>query len=73
RVLDAGAVPATRHVRGSNHCLIGVHADRLPGRAIVLSVIDNLVKGAAGQALQNMNVMCGFSETAGLAQEALFP
>ena len=73
RVLDAGGVPATRHVRGSNHCLIGVHADRLPGRAIVLSVIDNLVKGAAGQALQNMNVMCGFSETAGLAQEALFP
>ncbi len=73
RVLDAGAVPATRHVRGSNHCLIGVHADRLPGRAIVLTVIDNLVKGAAGQALQNMNVMCGFPETAGLTHEALFP
>jgi N-acetyl-gamma-glutamyl-phosphate reductase len=73
RVLSEGGIPATRHVRGSNHCLIGVFADRLAGRAIVISVIDNLVKGASGQAVQNMNLMAGFPETAGLEQEPLFP
>lgn len=73
RVVPAGAVPATRHVRGSNHCLMGVFADRVPGRAILLSVIDNLVKGASGQAIQNMNLVCGIDETTGLEQEALFP
>ncbi len=73
RVLPAGRAPQTRHVRGSNHCLIGLFADRLPGRVILLSVIDNLVKGAAGQAVQNMNVMAGMAETAGLEQEPLFP
>lgn len=73
RILGEGLVPATRHVRGSNHALIGVFADRLPRRAIVLSVIDNLVKGASGQAVQNMNLMCGLAETAGLEQQPLFP
>jgi N-acetyl-gamma-glutamyl-phosphate reductase len=73
RVVPKGAAPATRHVRGSNHCLIGVFADRLPGRAILISVIDNLVKGAAGQAVQDMNVMQGLAETAGLGQQPLFP
>jgi N-acetyl-gamma-glutamyl-phosphate reductase len=73
RVLPAGTAPATRHVRGSNHCLIGVFADRVPGRAILLSAIDNLVKGASGQAVQNMNLLAGFPETAGLEQGALFP
>ena len=73
RVVAKGASPATRHVRGSNHCLIGVFADRLPGRAILISVIDNLVKGAAGQAVQDMNVMQGLDETAGLEQQPLFP
>jgi N-acetyl-gamma-glutamyl-phosphate reductase len=73
RLLPAGTAPQTRHVRGSNHCLIGLFADRLPGRAILLSVIDNLVKGAAGQAVQNMNLMAGLPETAGLGQEPLFP
>jgi N-acetyl-gamma-glutamyl-phosphate reductase len=73
RVLPEGAAPATRHVRGSNHCLIGVFPDRLAGRAIVISVIDNLVKGASGQAVQNMNLMAGFAEKAGLEQEPLFP
>ncbi len=68
-----GVSPATRDVRGSNHCLIGVFADRLAGRAILLTAIDNLVKGASGQALQNMNLMCGFPETAGLEQLSLFP
>jgi N-acetyl-gamma-glutamyl-phosphate reductase len=73
QVLPLGGVPATRHVRGSNHCLIGVVADRVPGRAILISAIDNLVKGASGQAVQNMNLMAGFSETLGLEQAALFP
>jgi N-acetyl-gamma-glutamyl-phosphate reductase len=72
-VLEKGLAPATRHVRGSNNCLIGVFADRVPGRAIVLSVIDNLVKGASGQAVQNMNVVRGFEETTGLGQQPLFP
>ncbi len=73
RVVPAGVTPATRHVRGSNHCLIGVFADRALGRAIIVSVEDNLVKGASGQAIQNMNLVCGFPETLGLEQEALFP
>jgi N-acetyl-gamma-glutamyl-phosphate reductase len=72
-VLEKGAEPGTRHVRGSNHCLISVAPDRRKGRAIILSVIDNLVKGAAGQAVQNMNVRMGWDETTGLEQEALFP
>ena len=73
RVLPAGQAPATRHVRGSNHCLIGVFADRVPGRAILMSAIDNLVKGAAGQAVQNMNLMAGWAETTALEQQPLFP
>lgn len=73
RVVPEGVAPATRHVTGSNHCLIGVFADRLPGRAILVSVIDNLVKGASGQAVQNMNLMWGLPETAGLEQAPLFP
>jgi N-acetyl-gamma-glutamyl-phosphate reductase len=72
-VLPFGQAPQTRHVRGSNHCLIGVFADRVPGRAILLSAIDNLVKGASGQAVQNMNLMAGLPETTGLEQEPLFP
>jgi N-acetyl-gamma-glutamyl-phosphate reductase len=71
--MPAGVAPATRHVRGSNHCLIGVFADRVKGRAIVLSVIDNLVKGAAGQAVQNMNLVHDIEETVGLEQAPLFP
>ena len=73
RVLPEGAIPHTRHVRGSNHCLIAVAADRVPGRAMVFSVIDNLVKGASGQAIQNMNLVCGVEETTSLEQEPLFP
>jgi len=73
RVVPKGVLPATRHVRGSNHCLIGVFADRLPGRAIVISVIDNLVKGASGQAVQNMNLQFELPETTALTQEPLFP
>ena len=72
-VLPFGETPQTRHVRGSNMTFIGVAADRVPGRAIVISALDNLVKGAAGQAVQNMNLMLGFPETTGLEQVALFP
>jgi N-acetyl-gamma-glutamyl-phosphate reductase len=73
RVAEEGTIPATQHVRGSNYCHIGVFADRIPGRAIVVSAIDNLVKGSAGQALQNFNLMYGFDETTGLEQLPLFP
>jgi N-acetyl-gamma-glutamyl-phosphate reductase len=73
RLLPDGQVPQTRHVRGSNHCVMNVFADRVPGRAILLSAIDNLVKGASGQAIQNMNLMCGMAETTALEQEPLFP
>jgi N-acetyl-gamma-glutamyl-phosphate reductase len=72
-VVEEGVIPATQHVRGSNFCHLGVFADRLPGRAIVVSAIDNLVKGSAGQALQNFNLMYGFEETLGLEQLPLFP
>ncbi len=72
-VAEEGVSPSTRQVRGTNHCVIAVFPDRLPGRAIVLSVTDNLVKGASGQAIQNMNVMMGLPETTGLEQQALFP
>ncbi|SLN45390.1 N-acetyl-gamma-glutamyl-phosphate reductase [Oceanibacterium hippocampi] len=73
RVLPAGFAPATQHVRGSNHCLIGVHADRRPGRAVLVSAIDNLTKGSSGQAVQDMNIMYGLDERRGLGQAPLFP
>ncbi len=73
RVLPNGGAPATRHVRGSNFVIMSVHADRVPGRAILMAVEDNLVKGASGQAVQNMNVMAGFAEETALEQLPLFP
>ncbi len=72
-VLPFGALPQTRHVRGSNMTFIGIAADRIAGRAIIGSALDNLTKGASGQAVQNMNLMLGFPETMGLEQVALFP
>src|ERR1700728_1537413 len=72
-VPPARALPQTRHVRGSNMTFLGVAADRVAGRAIIGSALDNLVKGASGQAVQNMNLMLGFAETEGLEQVALFP
>jgi N-acetyl-gamma-glutamyl-phosphate reductase len=72
-VLPFGQVPQTRHVRGSNMTFIGVAKDRVPGRAIICSALDNLTKGASGQAVQNMNLMLGFRETMGLELVALFP
>jgi N-acetyl-gamma-glutamyl-phosphate reductase len=72
-VLPFGETPQTRHVRGSNMTFIGVASDRIPGRAIIVSALDNLVKGASGQAIQNMNLVMGWPETMGLEQVALFP
>lgn len=70
---DGAPPPDTRHVRGTNHAIMAVYADRIKGRAILLCVIDNLMKGASGQAVQNMNVMFGFDEGAGLDQVSLYP
>jgi len=73
RMLPEGSLPATRHVRATNLCLIGLSRDRLANRAILVSAIDNLVKGASGQAIQNMNAMLGIPETTALEHRALFP
>lgn len=72
-VMPAGSHPETRSVRGSNVCRIAIHRPQNGDTVVVLSAIDNLVKGAAGQAVQNMNIMCGLPETAGLEQVALMP
>lgn len=72
-VLAEGQAPQTRHVRGSNHVLVSLHADRNPNQAILVSAEDNLVKGASGQAIQNMNIMMGYEETMGLSLTAQFP
>jgi N-acetyl-gamma-glutamyl-phosphate reductase len=72
-LLPKGVAPATRMVRGSNHCVVNVFADRVAGRLIVVAAIDNLVKGSSGQAIQNMNLALGLPETMGLEAAALFP
>jgi N-acetyl-gamma-glutamyl-phosphate reductase len=72
-VLPFGEAPSTRHIRGSNFCHIGVVADRIAGRAIVIAALDNLTKGSSGQALQNANLMLGLEETDGLMMAPLFP
>ncbi|MGM4927970.1 MULTISPECIES: N-acetyl-gamma-glutamyl-phosphate reductase [unclassified Tardiphaga] len=72
-ILPFGKTPHSRHVRGSNMTFIGVAADRIPGRAIIVSTLDNLTKGASGQAVQNMNLVLGFAETLGIDQPAMFP
>lgn len=73
RLLTNGSLPSTAYVRGSNFCDIAPLVDPRTGRIIVVSAIDNLVKGASGQAVQNMNLLCGFPETTGLDGLALFP
>jgi len=73
RVLTNGNLPSTAFVRGSNFCDIAPLVDPRTGRIIIISAIDNLVKGASGQAVQNMNLLCDFPETAGLEGLALFP
>ncbi len=72
-ILPEGIMPSTHQVRGTNRCVMNVFADRVDGRVIIISAIDNLVKGAAGQAVQNMNVMLGWPEETALMHTALFP
>ncbi len=73
QVLPPGSHPATLHVRGGNRCHLAVHRPGGGDTVVVLAVIDNLVKGAAGQAVQNMNLVFGFSESTGLETIALYP
>lgn len=72
-VMPAGSHPETRSVRGANQCRIAVHYLPDRNKYVVLSVIDNLVKGAAGQAIQNMNLMCGLNESMGLNSLGVMP
>ncbi|MNV76234.1 N-acetyl-gamma-glutamyl-phosphate reductase [compost metagenome] len=73
RVRNAGILPATKEVSGSNYCDIGFAVDPRTGRVTIFSVIDNLVKGAAGQAIQNLNLMMGWEETLGLGYTPVYP
>ena len=72
-ILDDAILPQTRHIRGTNFCNLNIIQDRIPGRAIIVSAIDNVVKGASGAAIQNMNLMLGLPEDTGLNQAAMFP
>jgi len=72
-VLPMGEAPQMAHVQGSNFCHIGVVGDRIPGRALVVSTLDNLNKGSSGQAVQNANLMLGLPETTGLMLAPMFP
>lgn len=72
RIYESGE-PCTKNVVGTNYCDIGISVNAETNTVIVMSVIDNLIKGAAGQAVQNMNLMLGYEETLGLKQIALFP
>jgi N-acetyl-gamma-glutamyl-phosphate reductase len=73
RVLEKGVLPETRNVYGSNYCDIGLKIDKRTSRIIVVSAIDNLIKGASGQAIQNMNLIYGFEETLGLESPGITP
>jgi len=73
RVLDEGELPQTQAVRGSNYCDIGLKVVENSNLAVVISALDNLTKGASSQALQNMNIMAGFDETAGLLHPGMMP
>jgi N-acetyl-gamma-glutamyl-phosphate reductase len=73
QVLPFGTLPSTRDIAGSNFCHIGVTGDRMPGRAMIVSVLDNLTKGSSGQAIQNANLVLGLPETSGLMLAPVFP
>ncbi|GHI00174.1 N-acetyl-gamma-glutamyl-phosphate reductase [Neobacillus kokaensis] len=73
RIRPEGTVPATKEVLGSNYCDIGLHVDQRTNRLTIISVIDNLVKGAAGQAIQNANIIFGWDERSGLNQLPMYP
>lgn len=72
-VLDEGTQPNTKNVFGTNFCHLAAVLDKRAGRVILTCAIDNMGKGAAGQAIQNMNLMCGFDETTGLTSPAVYP
>ncbi|MDN3017665.1 N-acetyl-gamma-glutamyl-phosphate reductase [Paenibacillus sp. BSR1-1] len=73
RVRPQGNIPSTKEVQGSNYCDIGLHVDKRTNRLTIISVIDNLVKGAAGQAIQNVNIINGWDERTGLTDIPLYP
>jgi len=73
RICQKGKIPNTKNVRGSNYCDIGVKVNEGDGRLVVVTAIDNLVKGASGEAVQNMNIMLGYPETMGLDVVPLWP
>jgi N-acetyl-gamma-glutamyl-phosphate reductase len=73
RIYPKGKLPNTKDVRGSNFCDVGVASSESDGRAVIVTAIDNLVKGASGEAVQNMNIMLGLPETMGLDVLALAP
>lgn len=73
KVLPFGSLPSTRDIAGSNFCHLGVIGDRIPGRAVVVAVLDNLTKGSSGQAIQNANLMLGVPEATGLMLAPVFP
>ena len=73
RVRPNGMVPSTREVYGSNYCDIGIYVDERTGKLTIISVIDNIVKGASGQAIQNMNLVYGWDETTGLTNIPIYP
>jgi len=73
RILNPGTFANTHHVAASNYCDIGLTIDARAGRVIITSAIDNLVKGAAGQAIQNMNIMLGLDEKTALDSPGIFP
>lgn len=71
-VYDAGSLPEVKHIAGSNRIGIGITVDERLNRAVIISCLDNLIKGAAGQAVQNMNIMCGLPEETGLCDIAMY-
>ena len=73
RICPAGSYPDISSVCGSNYCDIGVSIDTRTKMAIIIAAIDNLIKGAAGQAVQNMNIICGFAQDSGLRNIPLYP
>lgn len=73
KVLPEGQIPTTHMVRGTNFCFMNIFQGTKPGTAVIISVLDNLTKGASGQAVQNMNLVFGLPEHTGLEQTALFP
>jgi N-acetyl-gamma-glutamyl-phosphate reductase len=73
RIRKEGTLPSTKEVYGSNYCDIGFYADERTGRLVIVSVIDNLVKGASGQAVQNLNILKGWDESSGLLHVPMYP